>query len=138
MIKKGTKLYSILKNKCPRCNEGNFFEDNNPLHLKNVLKTNERCPNCNFKYQIEPSFFYGAMYVSYGLTVGLSITTFLLLYFLGMDLIQTFIGIGIALVVFTPLTLRFARLIYINIFVKYDSNYEKIKSADTKKTQNTL
>ena len=138
MLKKGTKLYSILKNKCPRCNEGNFFKDNNPLHLKNVLKTNERCPNCNFKYQIEPSFFYGAMYVSYGLTVGLSIITFLLLYFLGLDLIQTFIGIGIALVIFTPLTLRFARLIYINIFVKYDPNYEQDKIVDTKKTQNTI
>ena len=27
--------------------------------------------NCDLKYMIEPSFFYGAMYVSYGLTVGI-------------------------------------------------------------------
>ena len=26
MIKKGTKLYSILKLKCPHCHEGEFFE----------------------------------------------------------------------------------------------------------------
>ena len=124
MLKKGTKIYSILKNKCPKCQEGQFFEDNNPLHLKKVLKMNPNCPNCKFKYQIEPSFFYGAMYVSYGLSVAISIATFLLLYFLGLDLIQIFIGIFIALVLFTPFALRLARLIYINIFVSYDATYK--------------
>ena len=125
ILKKGTKIYSIFKNKCPKCNEGNFFEDNNPLHLKNVLKTNEFCPNCGFKYVIEPSFFYGAMYVSYGLTVGISIITFIILYVLGFDLIQIFIGIIIALIVFTPFTLRLSRLIYINMFVSFDAEYHK-------------
>ncbi len=124
ILKKGTKLYSILKNKCPKCNEGNFFEDNNPLHLKKVLKTNENCPSCGFKYVIEPSFFYGAMYVSYGLSVGISVVTFIILYALGLNLIAIFIGIIIALIMFTPFTLRLARLIYINIFVKYDTGYK--------------
>ena len=123
ILKKGTKIYSIFKNKCPKCNEGDFFVDNNPLHLKKVLKTNAYCPNCGFKYEIEPSFFYGAMYVSYGLTVGISILTFIMLYALGFNLIEVFIGIIIALVIFTPFTLRLARLIYINLFVKYNSDY---------------
>lgn len=126
ILKKGTKIYSIFKNKCPKCNEGDFFADNNPLHLKKVLKTNEYCPNCGFKYEIEPSFFYGAMYVSYGLTVGISIITFIILYALGFNLIEVFIGIIIALVVFTPFTLRLARLIYINLFVSYNPEYKRI------------
>jgi uncharacterized protein (DUF983 family) len=79
MFKKGTKIYSIINNKCPKCNEGNFFEDNNPLHLKKVMKMGTNCTNCEFKYGIEPSFFYGAMYVSYALTVGISIVTFIIL-----------------------------------------------------------
>jgi hypothetical protein len=29
----------------------------------------DNCSHCGLKYQIEPSFFYGAMYVSYGLNV---------------------------------------------------------------------
>jgi len=123
MLKKGTKIYSVFKNKCPKCNEGNFFEDSNPLHLKKVLTTNEHCAHCGFKYVIEPSFFYGAMYVSYGLTVGISILTFVILYWLGLNLIQVFIGIIIALIVFTPFTLRLSRLIYINMFVKFDPDY---------------
>jgi len=124
MLKKGTKIYSIFKNKCPKCNEGDFFEDNNPLHLKKVLTTNENCSQCGFKYVIEPSFFYGAMYVSYGLTVGISILTFILLYYLGLNLVQVFIGIIAALILFTPFTLRLSRLIYINMFVKYDPDYK--------------
>ncbi len=123
MLKKGTKIYSVFKNKCPKCNEGNFYVDNNPLHLKKVLSTNENCPHCGFKYVIEPSFFYGAMYVSYGLTVGISIFTFIVLYALGLNLIQVFIGIIIALIVFMPFTLRLSRLIYINMFVNYDPDY---------------
>lgn len=125
MIKKGTKLYSILFNKCPKCHEGRFFEDNNPFHLKKVLKTNIYCGKCGFKYQIEPSFFYGAMYVSYALTVGFSIITFIILYFLGVGLLSIFISLFVLLVIFTPYTLRYARLIYANMFIHYDKDVAK-------------
>ena len=84
----------------------------------------EYCSHCGFKFQIEPSFFYGAMYVSYAITVALSIVTFVVLYWLGFDLLSRFIGIIISLIIFTPLTLRLARLIYSNIFISYDSNYK--------------
>ena len=84
----------------------------------------EYCSHCGFKFQIEPSFFYGAMYVSYAITVALSILTFVLLYLLGFDLLSRFIGIIISLIIFTPLTLRLARLIYSNIFVSYDSAFK--------------
>ncbi len=131
MFKKGTKIYSIFKNKCPKCNEGNFFEDNNPLHLKNVLKMNTYCSHCGFKYEIEPSFFYGAMYVSYGLTVGLSIVIFIILNFIGLNLLHIFIAIFIALVLFTPFTLRLARLIYSNMFVSYDPSYRNEERIET-------
>ena len=124
MLKKGTKVYSILKNKCPKCNEGKFFENDNPFHLKKVLKMHEHCAHCGFKYQIEPSFFYGAMYVSYAITVALSIATFIILYAFDLDLITIFIGIIAVLILFTPLTLRLARLIYINIFVGYDATFK--------------
>ena len=119
MLKKGTKIYSILFNKCPKCHQGNFFKDNNLLHIKNIRKMHTHCQKCGFKYEIEPSFFYGAMYISYGLSVGLGILTFIILYFLGLDLLTIFISIFGVLVLFTPFMLRFARLIYANIFIHY-------------------
>ncbi|PID69356.1 MAG: DUF983 domain-containing protein [Flavobacteriales bacterium] len=120
MFKKGSKLYSILFNKCPKCHQGRFFEDDNPFHLKKVLKTNVYCEKCGFKYQIEPSFFYGAMYVSYALSVAFSIITFIVLYLIGVDILTIFILLFVLLVIFTPYTLRYARLIYANMFIHYD------------------
>ena len=82
------------------------------------------CPKCGFKYEIEPAFYYGAMYVSYGLTVGAAIITFIIMWLLGLDLLTIFIGIFVMLIVFTPLTLRISRLLYGNIFIHYDPNYK--------------
>src|SRR6187431_447425 len=80
MLKKGSKLYSILTGTCPKCMNESMYVDKNPLHLGSVLKMNENCSHCGLKYQIEPSFFYGAMYVSYGLNVGVAIGTFIISY----------------------------------------------------------
>lgn len=119
MLKKGSKFYSVFRNKCPRCHEGDFYINPNPFNIKENLKINENCSNCGLKYMIEPSFFYGAMYVSYALTVALSIAIFIICYLLGVDLMKIFIAIVISLIIFTPFTLRLSRLIYINFFIHY-------------------
>ena len=124
MIKKGTKLFSILKNRCPRCQDGDFFVSSNPLKLKGTLKINENCPKCGLKYMIEPSFFYGAMYVSYALTVAIAIGTFVICYWLNFNLVQTLISIIVILILLIPFLVRISRLIYINMFVGYNKNEE--------------
>jgi len=120
MIKKGTKLYSIIHNKCPKCHSGEFFVHQTPFRIKGNLKLHEKCPNCDLKYMIEPSFFYGAMYVSYALTIVFSIAIFVLGYLLGFDLITRFIAIIVALILTTPITMRLSRIIYINLFISFE------------------
>ena len=121
MFKKGSKLNSILKGTCPKCQNESMYEDKNPFHLSKVLKMNESCSHCGFVYQIEPSFFYGAMYVSYGLNVALGIAAFIISYVLLDSSIETsFIAIVITLVLLFPFVLRWSRNIYINMFVSYD------------------
>lgn len=121
MFKKGSKLNSILKGTCPKCQNESMYEDKNPLHLGKVLKMNESCSHCGLVYQIEPSFFYGAMYVSYGLNVALGIAAFIISYVVLHSSIETsFIAIVITLVVLFPFVLRWSRNIYINMFVSYD------------------
>ena len=39
---------------------------------------NERCSKCNTKYRIEPSFFYGAMYVSYAVGIAFAVAAFVI------------------------------------------------------------
>ncbi|MFN0729714.1 DUF983 domain-containing protein [Polaribacter gochangensis] len=121
MFKKGTKIYSIINNKCPRCQEGDFFKHKLTFAPKKITELNNSCPNCNLKYMIEPSFFYGAMYVNYGVTVGLSIVIFLIASLIfGASLLQSFAVIFIALVLLTPINLRLSRILWINMFISYE------------------
>jgi len=126
MIKKGTKLYSIFFNKCPKCQEGDFMKEKNILKLHKAFQMHEKCSNCGLKYTIEPSFFYGAMYVNYALTVGLSIITFTIAtLFFNLNLLQSFIPIVVVLVLTVPITIRLSRIIWINLFIKYQKDTHK-------------
>ena len=121
MFKKGTKLYSILFNKCPKCHEGDFMEEKNPLKLHKAFKMHETCSHCNFKYMIEPSFFYGAMYVTYAITIALSVMTFIIAYgILGLSFLNSTIAIAIGVIAFIPITIRLSRIIWINMFITYN------------------
>jgi uncharacterized protein (DUF983 family) len=126
MLKKGSKLNSILTGSCPKCQNESMYEDKNPLHLGKVLKMNENCSHCGLKYQIEPSFFYGAMYVSYGLNVAVGVAAFIIAnVFLSLDLVQSFFAIIGMVVLAFPFVVRWARNIYINMFISYDPNAAK-------------
>ena len=123
MFRKGKKSYSIIKGKCPRCHQGDFFKYPFSFHPKKITKLHKNCSNCNLKYMIEPSFFYGAMYVNYGITVGLSIITFLLAKLLfNASLLQSFAAIFIVLILLAPVNLRLSRILWINMFVKFDED----------------
>ena len=81
---------------------------------------NECCSHCGLKYQIEPSFFYGAMYVSYGLNVAIGIAAFIISFLvLHLSLKISFVVIIASIIILFPLVLRWARNIYINMFVSY-------------------
>jgi len=121
MLKKGNKLYSILTGTCPKCHEESMYEDNNPYNLGNIFKMHERCSHCGTKYKIEPSFFYGAMYVSYAVGVAFAVTAFVIAFLIfGASLKYTFAAIVATLVVFLPFIIRVSRNIWINIFMTYD------------------
>jgi uncharacterized protein (DUF983 family) len=121
MLKKGSKLYSILTGTCPKCQNESMYLDKNPLHFNKILKMNENCSHCGLKYQIEPSFFYGAMYVSYGLNVAVGIAAFIISFLIfSSSLKVAFISIIASLIASFPFVLRLSRNIYINMFVSYD------------------
>ena len=131
MLKKGTKLYSILFNKCPRCQKGDFMKEKNPFKLNKAYDMHSNCVSCGFKFMIEPSFFYGAMYVNYALTVGLSILTFLVCV-LGfhLSMVQSIVPIIVVLLITLPLSIRLSRIIWINFFIKYDLNATNSNQTD--------
>lgn len=126
MIKRGNKLHSILYGSCPKCHGESMYMTKNPYVLSDTLKIHERCSKCNFRYRLEPSFFYGAMYVSYGVGIAFAVAAFVISYFfIGSSLKIAFIAIVGTLMVFAPIIMRLSRNIWINMFIHYDEKIAK-------------
>jgi uncharacterized protein (DUF983 family) len=123
MLKKGSKLYSILTGSCPKCHQESMYLDKNPYNIARIFKMHENCSHCGTRYKIEPSFFFGAMYVSYGVGIAFSVAAFVISYlFLGSTIKVSFISIIGTLLFFMPIIMRLSRNIWINIFIHYDKN----------------
>ena len=123
MFGKGSRLYSIFKMKCPRCHEGNFFVDK-PYKLSRAGDLHQNCSNCGLKYSKEPGFYYGAMYVAYALAVALFVTLWV-----SMNLFFTNISVGwqigiivLSAIVLTPYMYALSKIIWANLFIKYDKD----------------
>ncbi|MCF8322259.1 MAG: DUF983 domain-containing protein [Flavobacterium sp.] len=124
MFGKESKIYAMITGCCPKCHEESMYLDANPFNIMKIYAMHEKCSHCKLVYQIEPSFFFGAMFVSYGLGVLIGIFTFLLSYFVfHADLKTSFIAIVVALILCNTLIMRWSRNIWINIFVHYDKNW---------------
>jgi hypothetical protein len=86
----------------------------------------ERCPVCGQPYELQVGFYYGTGYVSYGLSVGIILLSFIAWYFtLGFSLkdnsVYYWLGsISVLLVLMQPLLQRLCRSIWIAFFVRYD------------------
>ena len=120
MLKKGSKIYSILRGKCPRCHEGDFFKYAFTMNIFKVNKIQKKCSKCDLKYMIEPAFYFGALYVSYGITVAICIVTFIISKIIfDLALLPSFITVFIVLILFIPVNLRLSRILWINMFINY-------------------
>ena len=126
MLKKGSKLYSILTGTCPRCHNESMYLKNNPYVLSALFEMHDTCSHCGLKYKMEPSFFYGAMYVSYAVGVAFAVAAFIVsFFFFNAGLKTVFIAIVLTLIAFLPVIIRLSRNIWINFFVKYKSREQE-------------
>ncbi len=126
MFKKGTKLYGILTGTCPKCHSESMYTNKNPYILPDILHMHERCSHCHTKYKIEPSFFYGAMYVSYAVGIAFAVAAAIISHFIfHANIHMLFISIILTLVAFMPVIIRLSRNIWINFFIHYDKTLGK-------------
>jgi uncharacterized protein (DUF983 family) len=134
-------LWSIFTMKCPRCRRGKMFNNSNAygkLSLKHIFDMPDVCGECGQKYDMEPGFWYGTSYVSYALTVAMSVATFVAWYVLigfsvkdGDKRIYWCLGVNACILILSqPWLMRISRVLYIRFFVSYDSNYEKTKPTE--------
>ena len=127
-MKKGTKLYSIAKITCPQCHEGKFLVSS-VYDLKNMGDVRHECDVCHLKYEREPGFFYGAMYVSYALGVALFVTIWAScnLWFPSFGA-WTQIGlVTFFTVVLSPYLFALSKIIWANFFISYKAYAQSSK-----------
>lgn len=123
---KGNTLYSVFTGTCPVCQEESMYKEQNPYRISRLFDMHERCSNCGTKYKMEPSFFFGAMYVSYAVGIAFATAAFVISYWLlQLSLLATFIAIVITLVIFLPVIVRWSRNIWVNFFFSYDPEKAK-------------
>lgn len=135
-------ISSTIGCRCPRCREGKLFKHPVSFRFKKTMEMNKECPVCNQPTEIEVGFYYGTSYVSYLLTVGLSVLTFIAWYLLiGMSTSDNrfFFWLGfnaIFLLFLQPWLMRVSRSLWISWFVKYDPDWEHHKPEDVSERMN--
>ena len=133
---------SVIGCRCPRCREGKLFKHPVSINLKKNMLMNKDCPVCGQPTELEVGFYYGTSYVSYGLTVGMSILTLLLWWIiigLSTDDNRFFYWLafnGLLLIFLQPWLMRFSRSLWISWFVRYDPDWKIHQPEDVSERLN--
>ncbi|MFU1857125.1 DUF983 domain-containing protein [Sphingobacterium sp. NGMCC 1.201703] len=117
----------MIHSKCPKCHVGNVFEGK--VYSLRKQQMNEVCPHCGVKYEVEPGYFYAAMYVSYALSVAEIVSVSVAIAILtGSESPWFYLaGLAITILIFAPFNFRYARLILLHFLtpkISYDPRYE--------------
>jgi len=123
-MKKGTKLYSILKLKCPHCQIGNLFSNPGLFVIKGILKMPENCDHCKQSFKLEPGFYTAALWISYPIELIIFIPVFLL--GLSLDSLNGFFKYMYPLIILFAFmiqvpTMRIARAILLNMSIDHNT-----------------
>ncbi len=115
-----SKLKAVLNGKCPRCKEGDMFKFG-AYNLRNFDKMYDNCPKCSLRYEPEPGFYYGAMYVNYAFSVALFVIlgTVVFYVFDNPDIWVYASTIFGTVILITPLLFRYSRIVYLHVFGRF-------------------
>ena len=95
-----------------------------------LQKTNEYCSHCGMRFEVEPGYFYVAMYVSYSLNVIEMLIIGILTYYISGNSEAPWLYIGViltAIILLAPLNYRYSRVFLLHWLtpkVKYNPNYD--------------
>jgi len=93
---------------------------------------NDACDQCGQTFMPEPSFYMGAMFVSYAMQIGLFVISFFSIRGLVANpSLELYMGVMIGLVVVTlPIVYRLSRSIWIHLMVRRKAPYAPADNAN--------
>jgi len=106
------KAWAMLHAKCPKCRRGDMFKGNMYSFGGNTM--HETCPRCGLHFEIEPGYFYAAMYVSYAFNVAEAVTIAMATYTLTGNMESPWLYLVLILggcFLLAPFNYRYSRVI---------------------------
>jgi uncharacterized protein (DUF983 family) len=116
-----SKIINVLANRCPQCEEGNMFVSTNPYKKGEMTTMNKYCPKCNFNFEPEVGYYYGAMFVSYVLNVALFVIATVAFYVFFEDKVNSLwymVGYVFLTFLLIPVLFRLSRSMWLHVFYK--------------------
>jgi uncharacterized protein (DUF983 family) len=137
---KPSMILQLVKCKCPRCRLGNMFLEKNPWKLKKTMEMMETCSICGQSFNPEVGFYFGSSYISYALTVALSVATFTAFWicagfpFYQENIIWWLVINAALLISLQPYIMRLARTGWLSFFVRYDASWRMHPPVEPERT----
>ena len=101
------RLTALVQQRCPRCLHGAVFAG--------LFRMHARCPACGLVFTREQGYFTGAMYLSYGLALIVTVPVWLPMALLGRPLGEVLLAVGGLLIVGSPWLFRYARVLWLHL-----------------------
>lgn len=117
-----TRFQAIAKCRCPRCREGKMFPYGT-YNLKEFSTANQYCSKCQLNFEVEPGFFWGAMYFSYALMIAESVAAGVLAVLGAGTQAHPMVyitAILLTVVACVPLNFRLSRSLMLHLFGNVD------------------
>lgn len=117
-----SKFVAMTKARCPQCREGKMFKY--PFwRVAKFSEMNENCPECGLRFEVEPGFWYGAMFVSYANTIALLVILGVNIFYIFNDppVLYYIIPVTVLSLITVPFNFRISRAVFLHLFgfVKY-------------------
>jgi hypothetical protein len=121
---------SMLGLKCPRCRKGTLFSRKGLLVYRNIFDMPDHCSHCGQKFEIEPGFWIGAMWISYPFVVAIEMPFLFLALFSDGIYVWMYFGLMVlAFLITWPFLVRIGRSAWIHVVVRFDpESYQRRKA----------
>jgi len=118
-----TLLGRALRLRCPLCGQGKLF--------RGWLSMNKTCPYCGIKFEREPGFFLGSIYINYGLTALIVSIAYPVLLFNGFaSETPLLIGALVFVVIFPVFLFPWARSLWLGFDQWHDAREGELGRGD--------
>ncbi len=119
-----SKIKSIFTYTCPRCRQTKMYKE--PFEMSKPVEMNHSCEVCGQRFEPEPGFYYGAMFISYIMSGWIFVGTALILVFVFKWSFEAAMGLVFVFAIITFFKLmRLSRSMWIHFVVKFDPQYAK-------------